>query len=371
MAYDVEGQADAAAGDARVAALDDAFAQATERALDEIITADTRKAHRADLDREIVARARLWVAKFTVSKDATDDGRRQLAVSVRVDRDKLRARLTELGIADAVAPPTPVTPPTSTGPRPRTVAVLLRVTRPSGVVADYGAEAAANTPGVAALGSAMRTAGMAVVRAPTTGAAARATGDLPLDEDEAEALAARADADLALVAGVTVGAPTAVRGVAGTAALVTAHARLIDRASHTVLGEGSATVAALGDSDTAAIDSALAGAAADVVPAPVRALHGAAAFHGADTPVAEPGVVLIRIASGTPYNLVLAEQKYLAGAKGVHGATVRRLSPGGYVIGVATDDTPARIAQIANNPPTSAAQVSVKVSGDLVELVLR
>jgi len=370
VAYEVEGQADAASADARTAALDDAFAHATERALAELVPADTRKAHKADLDREIVARARLWVAKFAVGKDDTDDGRRQLAVSVRIDRDKLRSRLSELGLGEGDGA---VTPTQGNGAGPgaaRSVTILLRVARPTGTVADYGPDADKDAPGTAAVTTVMRSAGMTVKRAPTTGAAARATGDLPVDDDEAEALATGAKAELALVAGVAVGAPVAVRGVAGTAALVTAHVRLIERSGHKVLGEGSAVVALTGADDVKAIERALVAACADVVPPPARQIGHAATFHGDDTPVAEPGVVLVRLSPKTSYTLVLAEQKYLAGAKGVRAATLRRLSPGGWVIGVATSDGVDKVAQIAKKAPTSESSVSVKVAGDLVELAL-
>ncbi len=370
VAYEVEGQADAAGADARTAALDDAFAHATERALAELVPAEARKAHRADLDREIVARARLWVAKFSVGKDGTDDGRRELAVSVRIDRDKLRTRLAELGINDADAPPVPAGTPPPSGARARSVAVLLRVARPGGVVADFGPDAVADAPGVAALTGALRAAGMTVKRAPAGGAPPRPAGDLPLDDDEADALAGSAKAELALVAGVIVSPPTQVRGVAGPAALVIAHVRLVQRGDHRVIGEGAASVALQGDDEAHAIDRALAAAVADVVPPPAHEAHVAAAFHGDDTPIAEAGVVLVRMSPRTPYALVVAEQKYLTGAKGVRAATLRRLSPGGWVLGVATSESVERVAQLAKKAPSSDTQVTVKVVGEVVELDL-
>src|SRR5687767_6529970 len=95
----MEGDADAGGSDPRVAALDEAFGRAITAAVGELVDGDVRKANKSVIDREIVGRARLFVAKFTVSKDDTNDGRRQLTVMVRVDRDKLRARLGELNIA--------------------------------------------------------------------------------------------------------------------------------------------------------------------------------------------------------------------------------------------------------------------------------
>ena len=99
VAYQAEGDAPAASADARVMALDEAFARAVNSALADLVDGAVRTQRKGELDREIVARARLWVAKFAVTKDETVDGRRELTVSVKIDRDKLRARLGELKIA--------------------------------------------------------------------------------------------------------------------------------------------------------------------------------------------------------------------------------------------------------------------------------
>src|SRR5262245_42003957 len=67
--YEADGEADTAASDPRVAALDDAFARAVATALGDVVAGDVRSARKAELDREIIGHARLWVAKFTVIKD--------------------------------------------------------------------------------------------------------------------------------------------------------------------------------------------------------------------------------------------------------------------------------------------------------------
>ena len=90
VAYEAEGDAPVGGTDARTAALDDAFARAVSSALGDLVAGDVRTAHKGELDKEIVGHARLWVAKFTVTKDDTEDARRQLTVSVRIDRDKIR-----------------------------------------------------------------------------------------------------------------------------------------------------------------------------------------------------------------------------------------------------------------------------------------
>ena len=58
--YDADGDADAGGADPRVAALDEAFGKAVALALIDIVTAEVRGAKKAELDREIIARARLW-----------------------------------------------------------------------------------------------------------------------------------------------------------------------------------------------------------------------------------------------------------------------------------------------------------------------
>lgn len=363
VAYQADGDAPAAAADARVMALDEAFSRAVTSALVDLVPGDVRTARKGELDREIVTRARLWVAKFSVTKDETLDGRRALSVSVKVDRDKLRARLAELGIASKAA-----APEEEVGQR--TATVLLRIALPTGVRAGYGANAERDLPGVSALTTLLRNAGFAVRRAPDAGPPARADGDLPLADSEADALAAEAKAEVVAIAGVRVAPPVAVRGMAANASLVTAHVRLVDRKDKRVVGQGSATAATPGEDPGYAIERALASAAVDVVPPPPMKLGQAGAYTGDDTPIVEPGIVLVRMPARTPYSLVLAERKYLAGAKGVRAASLRRLSPKGWIIGVATSESAEQIARIAKRAPTANTSATVKVIGGIVEVSL-
>lgn len=362
--YDAEGDADAGGADPRVAALDEAFGRAVGLALIDIVAADVRSARRADLDREIVARARLWVAKFTVVRDTTADDRRQLKVSVRVDRDKVRAKLTELGIPVMTA---------GEASKGRSVTVLLRIASPTGVRASYGATAEKDLPGLGALSGALRTGGMSIKRAPASGPAARADGELPLGDEEAEALGADAKAELVAIAGVSVGPPVVLRGIPTNGMLVTAHVRLLERRGKQIVGQGRATVGARGTEPAIvehAIEHALIAASTDVLPSPKQTLGPAGGFTGDDTPLAEAGVVLVRLVRGTPFALVAAEQKYLSGAKGVQRAVLRRLSPSGWVIGVTTTESIDRIATIAKKAPTADTTAKVRVTGDVVEVTL-
>lgn len=360
--YDTEGDAPTSGADPRVAALDEAFAKAISLALIDTVSAEVRGAKRSELDREIVSHARLYVAKFTVTKDTTDDDRRQLRVTARVDRDKVRAKLTELGI------PVMTSGEASKG---RSVTMLLRVTNGTSVRASYGATAEKDLPGLGALGSSLRAGGMSIKRPPAAGPAARPDGDLPLADDEADGLGGDAKAELVAIAGVTVGAPVFVRGLPTSGVLVTAHLRLLERRGRKVVGQGVARVGSR-SADPAvvehAIEHALVGAATDVLPPAKQSLAAAGGFSGDDTPIGEAGVVLVRLAPKTPWGLVAAEQKYLQGAKGIQKAVIRRLSPGGWVIGVTTTESVDRIAQIAKKSPTADVTPKVRVSGDIVEI---
>lgn len=360
VAYEAEGQAAAAGTDPRVAALDDAFARAVTAALADLVDGNNRVAHKQELDREIVGHARLWVKAFTVTHDEVVDDQRHLVVSVRIDRDKLRGRLAELGIPAAAA--APEGPPES--PAARQAVVLERLTTPGGARADYGPGAEPQLPGVAAATAALRGAGFAVRVAPATGDPGR-----ELDAEAIDALTGAASADVALVATVDAGAPVPARGQPADVALVTAHARLVDHRK--VIGQGTGSAAALGEDGLGyGADHAVQRAMADVLPPAPSKLAQAGSFQGDDSPVAEPGIVLVRLPSKTPWNLVLAEQHYLAGARGVRAASLRRVSPHGWVIGVQTSDAPEHVAQVARHAPTADTTAAVEIAGAIVEVNL-
>ena len=347
VAYEAEGQAATTGADPRVAALDDAFAHAVNAALADVVAADVRAAHKVDLDREFVGHARVWVAKFTVTRDDTDNGMRELVVSVKIDRDKLRAKLGELGIATSEQGAAPASGPV------RSATVLVRVATPAGVRADLGG---------AAIATALRGAGFVVRKTP-------AAPEGELDDAAAAQLAEQAKADSAVVANVTVGPEVPVRGQAQPASLVTAKIRLVDHGK--AVATGTAVAAARGSDGLGyAVDRAVGAAMSDVLPPQPQKLAQAGSFSGDDTPIAEAGIVLVRMPSKTPFSMVLEEQRYLAGAKGVHAASLRRMSPNGWVIGVTTDQPVEKVAAIAKRPPVTDTNAAVKIVGDVVEVTL-
>jgi hypothetical protein len=345
VAYEAEGDAPTGSADPRVTALDDAFAHAVTAALADVVAPDVRAARKGDLDREIIGHARLWVTKFSVTKDETDDARRQLIVSVKIDRDKLRARLGELDIATVDG--------TAVAPGAKSVTILVRVASEGGVQKDLG---------VASLTTALRGAGMLVKKAP-------ANAPDTIDDATAVQLAEQAKADEVLVGGVTVGAFVPVRGQTQPAALVSAKLRMLDHGK--AIAQGTAISAARGEDGIAyAVDRALGLAVTDVLPPVPQKLGPAGSFTGDDTPIGDAGVVLVRLPAQTPFSMVLEEQRYLAGARGVRGASLRRLSPGGWVLGVSTELPIEKIAAIAKKPPATDTSAAVKIVGDVVVVAL-
>lgn len=364
VAYQAEGDAPVSATDPRTMALDEAFARAVNSALVDLVDGNVRTARKGDLDREIVGHARLWVVKYGVTKDETDEDRRELTVSVRIDRDKLRTKLGELGIATKDTSNLTPTGPGDQQPAAKTITILLRLAGAGSMRADYGASADPSAPGVSALTTLLRNAGFAVRKAPASGDPSHA-----LSDDDAVSLAGEAKADNVAVASVTVGDKVPVRGLPTTASLVTAEVRVMDR-SKKLAGQATSATAAKGDELGYAVDRAVLAAAADVFPPAPTKLAQAGAYQGDDTPIAEAGIVLVRLPTKTPYSMVLAEQKYLAGAKGVKAASLRRVSPGGWVIGVTTTEPIEQVARIAKKPPSSDTASAVKIVGNVVEVAL-
>src|SRR5690349_2666130 len=70
--YQSDGFADAAAADARTRALDVAFAAAVRHAIADLASDAEVSRHRDDVDKQLLARARLWVASFKVVSQATE-----------------------------------------------------------------------------------------------------------------------------------------------------------------------------------------------------------------------------------------------------------------------------------------------------------
>jgi hypothetical protein len=367
--YHVEGEADVNAADPRVAALDVAFAAATREALRDHVAAADLKARKTELDREVIGRARKWVASYKVTADATEGDTRKLTVDVRIDPDKLLARLGELGVAViAAVEPDPGTEPTgpSTGLR---ATVLLRFDSPRRTSASYGASAERDVPGLAAVSAAVRAAGYQLVPAPAAGPAPQ-KGDELLGDDSARALAGSAGADVAVVVGVETTALGPVRGTSDRGVLARARVRIVgqDASDGTAVGGAHGATEDLGDTAAAAaavdafLDARPAGAAA-VAPGPVASVTA-----GADE-------ILVAITGrdrkdGAAWSVVRAIKDKLATTKGAE-ITFRRVAAREVVLSVkgggrAADKLARDIRDLEHK--LSGTTVSTKVDGNNVQV---
>jgi hypothetical protein len=366
VTYHVEGDAETSAADPRVAALDAAFAAAVRQALAELVPAAEQKARKADLEREVYARSRIWVASFKVTADVVDGDRRKLEVDVKIARDKLRARLAELAIAlePDTADPAPVVAPGQS----RTATILLAVSTPSGVVASYGAAAELDVPGLASLIAALRATGWQYIAAPASGPPAHAG---VLEDRSGRALADGVNADLAVIVGIDAGPPELVRGANEKAALARARVRVIDRAGGLV-GQGAAVGAAHGGGDevlAAAIASAAADAFADARPAGATPAAGPVVAL-----VADPDETLVRVmarsrSEAPPWSMVRHIRDRLASLKDVQ-VSYRRLTAREVVIGVRGTIKPEKLAREIRDLERKITDTSfqTKVDGNQVEV---
>jgi len=357
--YQADGAADAAAADARTRALDVAFAAATRLALADLVAPADAQARRDELERQVVSRARLWVASFKVVNQLNEGGRLRLTAAVKVDRDKLRAKLAELGVA--VAPPAPA------APHSRGATVLLRVTTASGGGATFGAGSSTEIPGAADLAAALEAAGLAVVPPPASTPAPRPAGEggeLPIDDAGARAAAAGSGAELAIVVSASVDGSGAVRASRRAGALARAHARLIG-ADGAVLGDAAAMTGAHADSEPAAINAAIGRAAAQAVTAALPA--GTVGPVAAPPPPAPPppltadaGEILVRLTGAGSWGVVAALRQQLASTAGVQRVVVRRLSAGEVVLAAITGQRADRIAAAVRTTPGARFRIAVK-----------
>lgn len=200
VVYQAEGSASAALDDARTPALDVAFAAAVTEAVADLAGAGAR-AQADAIEREIIRRARRFVAAFSVTDQHNTGDELVLEVAVKIDRDKLRARLGELGVTLAAVATTPA--PLRVARRRATV--LLRVTGLGRPLSTFGAAATDDVPGREAIGLTLDRAGFAVVSASAAGPAPPDAAGLPVDDAGARALAGDARADVAVVVGIAVG----------------------------------------------------------------------------------------------------------------------------------------------------------------------
>ena len=364
VTYQAEGSAATTDSDARTHALDVAFAAAVTEAVADL--AGTAARAQADaVDREIIRRARRFVASFSVTDQRSTGADLILDVAVKVDRDKLRVRLGELGVVLAVTPTSPTPPRVAR----RRATVLLRVTGLGRPLSTFGSAATADVPGLAAVGVALDRAGFAVVSSSAAGPAPADDGGLPVDDSGARALAADARADVAVVVGIAVGDAGPVRGVPTWAAPATAQVRVLDVATGAVLSEARLATGAVGKADRERLPVAAAeAAAAAVITAGLSLAPPRAAPIVDGPPIAAARGVTVRIRGAAPWPTVTAIRARLASAPGDARVTFAGVARG--QVALAVEGLSA--ARIAGHLRTADdLDVAIEVSDDTVEIVAR
>lgn len=377
--YSVTGEADAGGANPKVAALDTAYAAATREALSDLVAPADVKAHKADLDREVVGHARKWVASYKVNSDSTEGDTRKLDVTVKIDVDKLTARLAELGVAVVdTAPdqgePDPVGP--VAGGKGKSATILLAASTARTMSATYGAAAERDVPGLPPLSAAVRAAGWQLISAPASGPKVEPDATF-LDDDKARALAQSAGADLAVIVAIDAPAVAPIRGTIDLAAVARARVRIIDTTGATI-GDGTALAGAHGTGDNlvdAAITAAAADAFSDARPAGGGGSGGTQGTGTTIPPVAAGDDVLIRITARDrkdppAWTLVRAIRDKLATTKGATVA-IRRLGAREVVLGVRGGDRPAdKLARDIRDLERKIedSSVSAKADGNVVEV---
>lgn len=368
VTFRVDGAAPASSSAPRNAALDEAFKAATRRALEELSSPEALATQQDVIEREVVKRARLWVASFKVVKQTDRDSTVALEVDVRIDMIKLRDRLVELDVELATQGGTG-DPEPGGGSAARKATLLLRVTTVEGAYATYGAQQSDRVPAAADAEVALARRGLALVPAPASGPAAKAGEGLPLGDDGARALAGDARADVVVIAGLEILSPGPVRGVRGVATWARAWVRVLDvAAGGKVIGESQAARGATGEASALVASTAARAALLEAIATalPRRDPEAADAAPVLPLPTAADGEVLVRIrgASGSQVAAVLA---YLQGAQGVKKARLRRLAGSEVVLAVRGVRT-ERLAALIRGAADLGARA--KVDGAAVEVTL-
>ncbi len=320
--YTVEGK-----GADRTKALDDAFQVATRKALDTLVTAPAQKQAQETLDTEVLARARLWVASFKVQAER-DGTPYEADVDVRIDVDKLRDKLVDLGVTlrDAV-----VVDDGEPAEAAREAVLLLRLDTVEGAYFTFGEAADDGVLGVGDAEVSLARRGLALVAAPG-GSSPKAKG-APIADDAARELASDAGAEVALVAWMDVAAPGRVRGAAGVATLAHAEVRAIDAATGRVLGTGRAARGATGDAAAVVSATAVRAALLEAIAVAIPRREPTSSSAVLPLPAAGKGQVLARLRGATGVE-VQTIRTYLLATQGVKQVSLRRIAADEIVLGV-------------------------------------
>lgn len=353
--------------DARGRAIDTAFAEGVGQALAASLDSRTRARHRKVLNAEIVRRARRFVAGFTTIAEESDDTRYRVRIRVRIDTDKLNARLAELGIGAADQAPADI----RSEPRPKVVA-LVHASLGAEVQVSFGARGAASGAVYQTIDARLDEQGFEIASAAGTEAApAREVPDgLPLSDDGAAALASGSGAGGAFVVGVKAWREGPIRATSLIGALATARIRVVDvrdgGASGALIAEAEVRAAGFAESE----EQALTDAAARAAERAIAAVTAAAVAYWPPLIAAEDAL-LIEVRDYRGWGDIRALRKRLADTHGVEQVWPRQLGRRGITLAVRASIDRRRLARALRRTALDGARVDARAGGRgvLVDIV--
>lgn len=346
----------AGAGDARVRAIDTALADAVSRVLVELVPEDARQRHRKPLADDIVRRARLYVTSFRVLEESQAEGRVRLRLVAELDLDKLRAKLTELGVSSA-----PAVPAAAGRSRPRVV-VLLHAALGDDVATTFGERGGDGGVAGRALTQELRDYGFDVVAA--AGSAPPVSREtepgVPLAGAAAAELARRAGAGGAFVIGVEAGLDGPIRGTRLVGARGRAVLRVIDaRGEVAELARAEVSGAGFG----AAAEEAMSRAVRELSSRMLRAVSSTLVEVWPPV-ITSDEAILVEVVGVRGWQAVRALIEHLAATQGVVRVWPRHLGTRGVILAVATDMDRQRVASALKRAELPWGRVSVSAWGD-------
>lgn len=365
-AYAATGAAEGHGEDARIAALDRAFAAAVDRGLAEILSPEALETHRDQLRVEIIRHARLYIASYKVLDERTIDGETRVDIEARVKLDGLRGAIAGLGLLAPLANPTGV----SGAARPRLV-ILLAEAGPAGQRTSFGSTGTDDIDALESIAARLRERGFDLVSAAGTRVTRVTTteeaGGAVLADAAALDLARQLGAGAAVVIGLESVSDGRVRGTHFVGARVVGAARLLEASGRTI-ATAEVQEAGWGEDPVAATARASLMAADQLGPVLARA---AARRWPAAVAGSAVGRVPVAIKGASSWAPVAAVIRQLALTKGIDAVHPREVRGAAVTLDVETALPASQVVRAirkARVPNGTSLQARTSGSGVTVEV---
>jgi hypothetical protein len=352
---DVGGAAEGAGEGVKQKALDAAFGEAIDKVLRAMLPGDVRTRHKKVLRDDIERRARLYVGSYKILDERRIEGELRLQVTVKVDRDKIRAALAELNI-DAEAGGS------GGGSRPRVV-VLLKYSESASTSTTFGSTGGDGGAGGRAFSAELRSHGFDLIDATKTQAPLGEATDsrLPLGDDAAIELARQLGAGGAFIVGIDTAAEGPVRGTRLVGAAGKASVRVVDTRSGKVIASESIDGAGFGDD----ADAAIASAASELSTRVLLGVGAAVVRHWPPTR-AKSDQLEVRIRGARTWGAIAEIIRQLGATNGVRSVHALRIEGGRIDLAVDATVSAKKIASQIKKAKLRRGRAAVKIDGDRI-----